>query len=72
MQVKKLLGATSEKIKQKILEKLMEVYPCDLYVKEVAEKVRISAPTASAYPKVLMASGDVEISRRLGSLHFIV
>ena len=69
MQVKNFL-ASKEKVRQRILQKLREVYPCDLCVKEVAEKVGVSAPTASTYLKVLVASGEVEISRQFGKLAF--
>ena len=65
----KYLSSTG-KIKERILQKLREVYPCDLCVKEVAERGGISAPTASTYLRVLVASREIEISRRFGKLVF--
>jgi DNA-binding transcriptional ArsR family regulator len=70
MRTKKVFGSISEEKRQRILEKLREAYPCDLCVKEVAKKVGISTPTASTYLKVLVASGEIEISRRFGKLAF--
>jgi len=64
------LASLKKETKEKLLNKLREVYPCDLCVKEIAEKIRISAPTASTYLKVLAASGEIEISRKFGKLTF--
>lgn len=60
----------SEEKKQKILKELERVYPCDLSVGEVAERVRMSDPTTSTYLKVLEAEGKIEVSRKVGNAIF--
>jgi DNA-binding transcriptional ArsR family regulator len=56
--------------KDKIVNELRKVYPCDLSVGEVAKKVRISDPTASTYLRILKAQGIVEVSRKVGNAVF--
>jgi len=57
----------SKEIKEKIIKELEKVFPCDLSITEIAEKVGISDITASKYVSVLCAEGKVEISRRIGN-----
>ena len=59
-----------KEIKERVLEELRKVYPCDLTIKEVAQKAKISDITASKYLDVMAAAGEVEISRRIGRIPF--
>jgi DNA-binding Lrp family transcriptional regulator len=57
----------SKEIKEKIIKELEKVFPCDLSITEIAEKVGISDITASKYVSVLQAEGKIEVSRRIGN-----
>mgnify|MGYP000343478757 CR=1 FL=1 len=46
-------------VKERILELLKEVYPQDLPIKEIAERVGVSRTTASKYIAVLEIEGTV-------------
>ena len=59
-----------DKVKVKILNELEKVHPCDLSVGEVAQKARISDPTASTYLRILMAEEKLEITRKVGNAVF--
>jgi DNA-binding transcriptional ArsR family regulator len=56
--------------KQKILDELEKVHPCDLSIGEVAKVADMSDITASKYLSVLKAEGKVEISRKVGKAVF--
>lgn len=58
------------KQKQKILDALGEAYPCDLCLREIADKIGASRTTASKYVTMLMREGDVEVTRRFGKMTF--
>jgi response regulator of citrate/malate metabolism len=70
MRLKHAFASLSEDTKKKILKTLQQAHPCDLCIKEVARKTKISAVTASTYLKVLVASNEVEVSRKFGKLAF--
>ncbi|MEM5867093.1 MAG: winged helix-turn-helix domain-containing protein [Candidatus Aenigmatarchaeota archaeon] len=57
----------SKEVKEKILTELEKVFPCDLSIIEIAQRVGISDITASKYVSVLQAEGKIEISRRIGN-----
>jgi DNA-binding transcriptional ArsR family regulator len=57
----------SEEMKEKIVEELRHIHPCDLSLGEIAKKIGISDITASKYISVLQAEGKIEISRRIGN-----
>jgi len=57
----------SKEIKEKIIKELEKVFPCDLSITEIAEKVGISDITASKYVSVLQAEGKIEVSRKIGN-----
>jgi len=57
---------SAEKQKEKILKELEKVYPCDLSTLEVAKATKTSKLTAEKYLKILEASNDIEISRKIG------
>lgn len=59
-----------KEIKERILEELGKIYPCDLTIKEVAENAKISDITASKYLDVMAATGEIEISRKIGRIPF--
>lgn len=59
---------SSEEIKQRILKELEKVYPCDLSTLEVAKAIRISKLTADKYLKILEASKEIEVSRKIGRI----
>jgi response regulator of citrate/malate metabolism len=59
-----------EEIKRRIINELRETYPCDLTIKEVAQRVKISDITAAKYLDVMAASGEVEVSRKIGKIPF--
>jgi len=52
-------------VKERILELLKEVYPHDLPIKEIAERVGVSRTTASKYIAVLEAE-EVVVCRFVG------
>jgi len=56
--------------KTEVVKELEKIHPCDLSVGEVAQKVKISDPTASTYLRILAAEGKVEISRKVGNAVF--
>jgi len=56
--------------KEKIMKELERCYPNDLSIGEVAERTKLSRPTASTWLKVLDAEGGAEISRRIGAAVF--
>ena len=60
----------SEEKKRKIISELKKIYPCDLSIREVSQKVQLSDPTTSTYLKVLEAEGKVEVSRKVGNAIF--
>lgn len=57
----------SKEVKEKILKELEKVFPCDLSITEIAQKVGISDITASKYVNVLQAEGRIEVSRKIGN-----
>jgi len=57
----------SKEIKEKIVKELEKVFPCDLSISEIAQKVGISDITASKYVSVLQAEGKIEVSRKIGN-----
>ena len=65
----KLIQMSEEK-KNQILRALKEVYPCDLCVVEIADKVGISRITASRYIAELKGEGKIEVTRKFGKVVF--
>ncbi|MFH8120025.1 MAG: winged helix-turn-helix domain-containing protein [Candidatus Aenigmatarchaeota archaeon] len=57
----------SKEVKEKILKELEKVFPCDLSITEIAQKVGISDITASKYVNVLQAEGRIEVARKIGN-----
>lgn len=62
----KTMSGQAERQKRKILRELEKVYPCDLSTLEVARMANISKLTADKYLKILEASGEIEVSRKIG------
>jgi len=54
-------------VEERILKLLKDVYPQDLYIKEIASKLNISRNTASKYIAVLEAR-DMVICRRISKI----
>lgn len=52
------------------MKELEKIYPRDLSIGEIAEKAKLSKPTASTWLKVLEAEGKIEISRKVGNAVF--
>jgi DNA-binding Lrp family transcriptional regulator len=59
-----------EKKENRILTELEKIYPLDLSIKEVSQRVGLSEPTTSTYLKVLEAQGRIEFSRKVGNAVF--
>jgi DNA-binding Lrp family transcriptional regulator len=59
-----------EKKEKRILAELETIYPLDLSIKEVSQRVKLSEPTASTYLKVLEAQRRIEVSRKVGNAVF--
>ncbi len=59
-----------EEKKGRIVDQLKRIYPCDLSISEISQKVKLSNPTASTYLKVLEAEGNIEVSREVGNAIF--
>ena len=56
--------------KEKVLKELERARPNDLSIGEVAERAKLSRPTASTWLKVLGAEGKAEVSRKIGAAVF--
>ena len=59
-----------EKKKTSIITELERIYPLDLSIKEVSQRVGLSEPTTSTYLKVLEAQQRIEVSRKVGNAVF--
>lgn len=56
--------------KKKVLKELEKSYPHDFSIGEIAERAKLSRPTASTWLKVLEAEGKAEVSRKVGAAVF--
>jgi Mn-dependent DtxR family transcriptional regulator len=54
------IDVKGNKIKEKILGELKQVYPLDLSIKEIARRLGVSRVTVSKYVAILEAEGRVE------------
>jgi len=60
----------SEDKKRAILQELVKVYPIDLSIVEVSEKVGLTHYTTSMYLKILEAEKKIEPTRIVGKAKF--